>query len=48
MSVRVLNIEIEMHFTNGVCWSRSPHPKISFIEERMKDKLERMRVQEPL
>ena len=48
MSEKVLKIEKEMHFTNGVCWSRSPHPKISFIEEKMNDKLERMRVQEPL
>ena len=48
MSERVLKIEKEMHFTNGVCWSRSPHLKISFIEERMNDKLERMRLQEPL
>ena len=48
MSERVLKIEKEMHFKNGVCWRRSPHPKISFIEERMNDKLERMRVQEPL
>ena len=48
MSERVLKIEKEMHFTNGVCWSRSPHPKISFTEERMNVKLECMRLQEPL
>ena len=48
MSEKVLKIEKEMHFTNGVCLRRSPHPKISFIEEKMNDKLERMRLQEPL
>ena len=48
MSEKVLKIDKKMHFTNGVCGRRSPHPKIYFIEERMNDKLERMRVQEPL